>query len=108
MAPIAEVWLRDTNEGRARIVREGEAAFYMGRRDMQEHFASLYLIYSREHLPSHAKEGSSGGDVFSCSGIRLDTGGTSMGGNIDPSSTGDITIYSSSGFMRSADSSAAP
>nr|GLL44717.1 uncharacterized protein LOC109157428 [Ipomoea trifida] len=37
MAPIAEVWLRDTNEDRARIVREGKAAFYMGRKDMQEH-----------------------------------------------------------------------
>nr|GMD81241.1 uncharacterized protein LOC109169485 [Ipomoea batatas] len=37
MALIAEVWLRDTDEDMARIVREGKVAFYMGRKDMQEH-----------------------------------------------------------------------
>nr|GMC57785.1 protein Daple-like [Ipomoea batatas] len=41
MGPIAETWLRDTDEGQARIVREGEAAFYLGKRHMQE------LLYAK-------------------------------------------------------------
>nr|GMD40913.1 protein Daple-like [Ipomoea batatas] len=36
MGPVAEVWLRDTNEGHARVVRECEAAFYLGQREMQD------------------------------------------------------------------------
>nr|GLL31554.1 uncharacterized protein LOC109157428 [Ipomoea trifida] len=36
MGHVAEVWLRDTDEGHARVVRECEAAFYLGQRDMQD------------------------------------------------------------------------
>nr|GMC86599.1 uncharacterized protein LOC109157428 [Ipomoea batatas] len=36
MGLVAEVWLRDTDEEHARIVRKCEAAFYMGQRDMQD------------------------------------------------------------------------
>nr|GMC49024.1 protein Daple-like [Ipomoea batatas] len=36
MGPVAEVWLRDTDEGHARVVQECEAAFYLGQREMQD------------------------------------------------------------------------
>nr|GMD14759.1 protein Daple-like [Ipomoea batatas] len=34
MRPVAEVWLRDTDEVHARVVRGCEAAFYLGQREM--------------------------------------------------------------------------
>nr|GLL27291.1 uncharacterized protein LOC109157428 [Ipomoea trifida] len=36
MGPVAEVWLRDTDEGHARVVQKCEAAFYLGQREMQD------------------------------------------------------------------------
>ncbi|XP_031121919.1 uncharacterized protein LOC116025008 isoform X1 [Ipomoea triloba] len=53
MGPIAEVWLRDTDKGRGRLVREGEAAFYMGRREMQDHlYGKLRRRFSSFSIPS--------------------------------------------------------
>nr|GMD23713.1 probable inactive histone-lysine N-methyltransferase SUVR2 isoform X1 [Ipomoea batatas] len=52
MGPIAEVWLRDTDKGRGRLVREGEAAFYMGRREMQDHlYGKLRRRFSSFSIP---------------------------------------------------------
>nr|GMC99801.1 protein Daple-like [Ipomoea batatas] len=36
MGPVAEVLLRDNDEGHARVVRECEATFYLGQREMQD------------------------------------------------------------------------
>nr|GMD25133.1 probable inactive histone-lysine N-methyltransferase SUVR2 isoform X1 [Ipomoea batatas] len=52
MGPIAEVWLRDTDKGRGRLVREGEAAFYMGQREMQDHlYGKLRRRFSSFSIP---------------------------------------------------------
>nr|GMC73585.1 protein Daple-like [Ipomoea batatas] len=36
MGPLAEDWLQEIEEGKARIVREGEVTFYMGQRQTQD------------------------------------------------------------------------
>nr|GMD74860.1 protein Daple-like [Ipomoea batatas] len=80
MAPIAEVWLRDTNEDRARIVREGKAAFYMGRKDMQEHlYGSDFLV-----TPEMVQVGVTSSVVVV---FEQDIRGGSVSGNIDHAST---------------------
>nr|GMD81297.1 protein Daple-like [Ipomoea batatas] len=51
LGPVAEFWLRDTDEGHARVVRECEAAFYLGQREMldqlygklRRHFTSFSI-----------------------------------------------------------------
>nr|GMD57400.1 uncharacterized protein LOC109157428 [Ipomoea batatas] len=129
-----EVWLRDTDEGHARVVRESEAAFYLGQREMQDQlygklrrrFTSFsiagwklpeYLPLRRPPAPVMPTSTTTPADGFLMSPERA--GGTSsvalpsdpVGGSgvvesVDPSMS--LHFTSGSGISGSAAGSAAP
>nr|GMD96442.1 protein Daple-like [Ipomoea batatas] len=134
MGPVAEVWLRDTDEGHARVVRECEAAFYLGQREMQDQlygklrrrFTSFsiagwklpeYLPLRRPPAPVMPTSTTTPADGFLMSPERA--GGTSSValpsdpvwgsgavGSVDPSMS--LHFTSGSGISGSAAGSAAP
>nr|GMD66355.1 protein Daple-like [Ipomoea batatas] len=133
MGPVAEVWLRDTDEGHARVVRECEVAFYLGQREMQDQlygklrrrFTSFsiatwklpdYLPLRRPPAPvMPASTTTSDGFLMSpervggTSSVALPSdpvGGSGAVGSVDPSLS--LPFTSGSGFSRSAVGSAAP
>nr|GMC66399.1 protein Daple-like [Ipomoea batatas] len=134
MGPVAEVWLRDTDEGHARVVRECEAAFYLGQRDMQDQlygklrrrFTSFsiagwklpeYLPLRRPLAPAMPTSTTTPADGFLMSPERAGgtssvalpsdpVGGSGAIGSVDPSVS--LHFTSGSGFSGSAAGSAAP
>nr|GMC82699.1 protein Daple-like [Ipomoea batatas] len=134
MGPVAEVWLRDTDEGHARVVRECEAAFYLGQRDMQNQlygklrrrFTSFsiagwklpeYLPLRRPPAPAMPTSTTTPADGFlmsperggGTSSVALPSdpaGGSGAVGSVDPSAS--LHFTSGSGFSGSAAGSAAP
>nr|GMC84745.1 protein Daple-like [Ipomoea batatas] len=134
MGPVAEVWLRDTDEGHARVVRECEAAFYLGQRDMQNQlygklrrrFTSFsiagwklpeYLPLRRPPAPAMPTSTTTPADGFLMSPERAGgtssvalpsdpAGGSGAVGSVDPSAS--LHFTSGSGFSGSAAGSAAP
>nr|GMD66243.1 protein Daple-like [Ipomoea batatas] len=134
MGPVAEVWLRDTDEGHARVVRECEAAFYLGQREMQDQlygklrrrFTSFsivgwklpeYLPLRRPLAPIMPTSTTTPADGFlmsleragGTSSVALPSdpvGGSDAVGSVDPSVS--LHFTSGSGFSGSAEGSAAP
>nr|GME03715.1 protein Daple-like [Ipomoea batatas]GME16934.1 protein Daple-like [Ipomoea batatas] len=134
IGPVAEVWLRDTDEGHARVVRECEAAFYLGQREMQNqlygklhrHFTSFsiagwklpeYLPLRRPPAPVMPVSTTTPVDGFLMSPERAGgtssvalpsdpVGGSGAVGSVDPSLS--LHFTSGSGFSGSAAGSAAP
>nr|GMD93562.1 protein Daple-like [Ipomoea batatas] len=134
MGPVAEVWLRDTDEGHARVVRECKAAFYLGQRDMQDQlygklrrrFTSFsiagwklpeYLPLRRPPAPAMPTSTTTPADGFLMSPERAGgtssvalpsdpVGGSGAVGSVDPSAS--LHFTSGSGFFGSAAGSAAP
>nr|GLL16845.1 uncharacterized protein LOC109157428 [Ipomoea trifida] len=128
MGPVAEVWLRDTDEGHARVVRECEAAFYLGQRDMQDQlygklrrrFTSFsiagwklpeYLPLRRPPAPAMPTSTRTPSDGFLMSPERAGgtssvalpsdpVGGSGAVGSADPSAS--LHFTSGSGFSGSA------
>nr|GMC90802.1 protein Daple-like [Ipomoea batatas] len=128
MGPVAEVWLRDTDEGHARVVRECEAAFYLGQRDMQDQlygklrrrFTSFsiagwklpeYLPLRRPPAPAMPTSTTTLADGFLMSPERAGgtssvalpsdpAGGSGAIGSVDPSAS--LHFTSGSGFFGSA------
>nr|GMD96826.1 uncharacterized protein LOC109157428 [Ipomoea batatas] len=129
-----EVWLRDTDEGHARVVRECEAAFYLGQREMQDQlygklrrrFTSFsiagwklpeYLPLRRPPAPVMPTSTTTPADGFLMSPERAEgtssvallsdpVGGSGAVGSVDPS----MSLHFTSGFgiSGSAAGSAAP
>nr|GME11976.1 protein Daple-like [Ipomoea batatas] len=134
MGPVAEVWLRDTNEGHARVVRECEAAFYLGQREMQDQlygklrrrFTSFsiagwklpeYIPLRRPPAPVMPASTTIPADGFLMSLERAEgtssvalpsdpVGGSCAVGSVDPSLS--LHFTSGSGFSGLAAGSAAP
>nr|GLL31482.1 uncharacterized protein LOC109157428 [Ipomoea trifida] len=134
MGPVAEVGLRDTDEVHARVVRECEAAFYLGQREMHDQlygklrrrFTSFsiagwklleYLPLRRPPAPVIPASTTTPADEFLMSPERAGgtssvalpsdpVGGSGAVGSVDPSLSHHFT--SGSGFSGSAAGSAAP
>nr|GMD12790.1 protein Daple-like [Ipomoea batatas] len=134
MGPVAEVWLRDTDEGHVRVVRECEAAFYFGQREMQDQlygklrrcFTSFSIAGWKlpEYIPLRRPPAlvmpastTIPADGFLMSPERAEgtssvalpsdpVGGSCAVGSVDPSLS--LHFTSGSGFSGSAAGSAAP
>nr|GMC99787.1 protein Daple-like [Ipomoea batatas] len=134
MGLVAEVWLQDTDEGHARVVRECEAAFYLGQREMQDQlygklrrrFTSFsiagwklpeYLPLRRPPAPVMPTSTTTPADGFLMSPERAGgtssvalpsdpVGGSGAVGSVDPSMS--LHFTSGSGISGSAAGSAAP
>nr|GMD14540.1 uncharacterized protein LOC109157428 [Ipomoea batatas] len=134
MGPVAEVWLRDTDEVHARVVRECEAAFYLGQREMHDQLYGMlrrrftsfniagwklleYLPLRRRPAPVMPASTTTPADGFlmspeiagGTSSVALPSdpvGGSGAVGSVDPSLSHHFT--SGSGFSGSATGSAAP